>query len=84
MYRCVCFYFRVTDDGLQTRAHLETQLAASLALKSPQEYRQCLLSYIRFLARFVHYIFISFICFVSLSCVSSIDLEYSILLLTLC
>ncbi|CAD6214841.1 unnamed protein product [Miscanthus lutarioriparius] len=42
---------RVTDDGLQTRAHLETQLAASLALKSPQEHRQCLLSYIRFLAR---------------------------------
>lgn len=42
---------RVTDDGVQTRAHLETQLAASLALKSPQEYRQCLLSYIRFLAR---------------------------------
>ncbi|WVZ72628.1 hypothetical protein U9M48_021055 [Paspalum notatum var. saurae] len=36
---------RVTDDGLQTRAHLETQLAASLALKSAQEYRQCLLSY---------------------------------------
>jgi len=47
------FCFRVTDDGLQTRAHLETQLAASLALKSPQEYRQCLLSYIRFLARLV-------------------------------
>ncbi|CAD6240195.1 unnamed protein product [Miscanthus lutarioriparius] len=42
---------RVTDDGLQTRAHLETQLASSLALKSAQEYRQCLLSYIRFLAR---------------------------------
>ncbi|KAL6656508.1 hypothetical protein ACP70R_007334 [Stipagrostis hirtigluma subsp. patula] len=42
---------RVTDDGVQTRAHLETQLAASLALKSPQEYRQYLLSYIRFLAR---------------------------------
>ncbi|CAL5090281.1 unnamed protein product [Urochloa decumbens] len=42
---------RVTDDRVQTRAHLETQLAASLALKSPQEYRQCLLSYIRFLAR---------------------------------
>lgn len=42
---------RVTDDGVQTRAHLETQLAASLALKSPQEYRQCLLAYIRFLAR---------------------------------
>ncbi|KAM0899457.1 hypothetical protein ACQ4PT_021315 [Festuca glaucescens] len=42
---------RVTDDGVQTRAHLETQLAASLALKSSQEYRQHLLSYIRFLAR---------------------------------
>ncbi|KAJ1282222.1 hypothetical protein BS78_03G035000 [Paspalum vaginatum] len=42
---------RVTDDGLQTCAHLETQLAASLALKSAQEYRQCLLSYVRFLAR---------------------------------
>ncbi|KAM7272396.1 hypothetical protein ACFE04_027059 [Oxalis oulophora] len=42
---------RVTDDGMQTRAHLEAQLASSLALKSPNEYRQCLLSYIRFLAR---------------------------------
>lgn len=42
---------RVTDDGVQTRAHLEAQLASSLALKSPTEYRQCLLSYIRFLAR---------------------------------
>ncbi|KAJ6816368.1 protein HIRA isoform X1 [Iris pallida] len=42
---------RVTDDGVQTRAHLETQLASALALKSPSEYRQCLLSYIRFLAR---------------------------------
>uniref|UniRef100_A0ACD5XVR1 Uncharacterized protein n=1 Tax=Avena sativa TaxID=4498 RepID=A0ACD5XVR1_AVESA len=42
---------RVTDDGVQTRGHLETQLAASLALKSSQEYRQHLLSYIRFLAR---------------------------------
>ncbi|XAR60118.1 hypothetical protein NMG60_11033370 [Bertholletia excelsa] len=42
---------RVTDDGVQTRAHLETQLASALALKSPNEYRQCLLSYIRFLAR---------------------------------
>ncbi|CAI0398255.1 unnamed protein product [Linum tenue] len=42
---------RVTDDGIQTRAHLEAQLASSLALKSPNEYRQCLLSYIRFLAR---------------------------------
>ncbi|KAK8970708.1 Protein HIRA [Platanthera guangdongensis] len=42
---------RVTDDGVQTRSHLETQLASSLALKSPKEYRQCLLAYIRFLAR---------------------------------
>ncbi|KAI4334258.1 hypothetical protein L6164_018969 [Bauhinia variegata] len=42
---------RVTDDGVQTRAHLEAQLASSLALGSPNEYRQCLLSYIRFLAR---------------------------------
>ncbi|XP_057955872.1 protein HIRA isoform X2 [Malania oleifera] len=42
---------RVTDDGVQTRAHLEAQLASSLALESASEYRQCLLSYIRFLAR---------------------------------
>ncbi|KAK1263511.1 Protein HIRA [Acorus gramineus] len=42
---------RVTGDGVQTRAHLEAQLASTLALKSPNEYRQCLLSYIRFLAR---------------------------------
>ncbi|KAL8217141.1 hypothetical protein R6Q57_023978 [Mikania cordata] len=42
---------RVTDDGVQTRAHLEAQLASALLLKSPNEYRQCLLSYIRFLAR---------------------------------
>ncbi|XP_073014379.1 protein HIRA-like isoform X1 [Typha latifolia] len=42
---------RVADDGVQTRAHLETQLASSLSLKSPHEYRQCLLSYVRFLAR---------------------------------
>ncbi|XP_044482710.1 protein HIRA-like isoform X2 [Mangifera indica] len=42
---------RVTDDGVQTRAHLESQLASSLAMRSPNEYRQCLLSYIRFLAR---------------------------------
>ncbi|XP_023756862.1 protein HIRA [Lactuca sativa] len=42
---------RVTDDGVQTRAHLESQLASALSLKSPNEYRQCLLSYIRFLAR---------------------------------
>lgn len=42
---------RLTDDGMQTRAHLEAQLASSLALESCNEYRQCLLSYIRFLAR---------------------------------
>ncbi|GLT48744.1 hypothetical protein SLA2020_223520 [Shorea laevis] len=42
---------RITDDGVQTRVHLEAQLASSLALKSPNEYRQCLLSYIRFLTR---------------------------------
>ncbi|GKU93865.1 hypothetical protein SLEP1_g7424 [Rubroshorea leprosula] len=42
---------RITDDGVQTRAHLEAQLASSLALKSPNEYHQCLLSYIRFLTR---------------------------------
>ncbi|KAE8656743.1 Protein HIRA [Hibiscus syriacus] len=41
---------RVTD-GVQTRAHLEAQLASSLALKSPNEYRHGLLSYVRFLAR---------------------------------
>lgn len=48
---------RVTDDGVQTRAHLETQLASALALRSPNEYRQCLLSYIRFLARLVYFCF---------------------------
>ncbi|GAU45587.1 hypothetical protein TSUD_273870 [Trifolium subterraneum] len=42
---------RMTDDGVQTRAHLEAQLASSLALGSANEYRQCLLSYVRFLAR---------------------------------
>ncbi|KAL8130119.1 hypothetical protein V2J09_019274 [Rumex salicifolius] len=42
---------RVTDDGMQTRAHLESQLASALALQSANEYRQCLLSYVRFLAR---------------------------------
>ncbi|KAL2511099.1 histone chaperone HIRA [Abeliophyllum distichum] len=42
---------RVTDDGLQTRAHLEAQLASAIALKSSSEYHQCLMSYIRFLAR---------------------------------
>jgi len=43
---------RMTDDGVQTRAHLEAQLASSLALGSANEYRQCLLSYVRFLARY--------------------------------
>ncbi|GMG98458.1 hypothetical protein Nepgr_000298 [Nepenthes gracilis] len=42
---------RVTDDGMQTRAHMEAQLESTLALKSPTEYHQCLLSYIRFLSR---------------------------------
>ncbi|XP_075521978.1 protein HIRA-like isoform X1 [Primulina tabacum] len=42
---------RATDDGVQTRAHLEAQLASALALKSPMEYRQCIISYVRFLAR---------------------------------
>ncbi|KAL2899482.1 Protein HIRA [Bienertia sinuspersici] len=42
---------RVADDGMQTRSHLEAQLASALALKSPNEYRQCLLSYVRYLAR---------------------------------
>ncbi|KAI3884724.1 hypothetical protein MKX03_033577, partial [Papaver bracteatum] len=41
----------VTDNGVQKRAYLETQLASSLALKSPNEYCQFLLSYIRILAR---------------------------------
>jgi hypothetical protein len=50
-FTCGGSVFRVTDDGVQTRAHLEAQLESSLALKSPNEYRQCLLSYIRFLAR---------------------------------
>ncbi|KAK6119852.1 hypothetical protein DH2020_046399 [Rehmannia glutinosa] len=47
----VLLWCRVTDDGMQTRAHLEAQLASALALNSPTEYRQCLLSYVRFLAR---------------------------------
>lgn len=42
---------RIADDGVQTRAHLESQFASSLALESPNEYRQCLLAYVRFLAR---------------------------------
>lgn len=42
---------RIADDGMQTRAHLEAQLASALALKSATEYRQCLLAYVRYLAR---------------------------------
>lgn len=42
---------RIADDGVQTRAHLESQFASSLALESPNEYRHCLLAYVRFLAR---------------------------------
>eukprot|EP01018_Ginkgo_biloba_P012645 Gb_02983 [translate_table: standard] len=41
----------LSEDKMQTRAHLEAQLASALALKSPIEYRQCLLSYSRCLAR---------------------------------
>ncbi|KAJ1698774.1 hypothetical protein LUZ63_007286 [Rhynchospora breviuscula] len=39
------------DEVVQTRAHLEAQLASALALESPKEYLQCLLSYVRFLTR---------------------------------
>ncbi|CAO2824764.1 unnamed protein product [Amaranthus hypochondriacus] len=42
---------RVADDGLQTRSQLEAQLASALTLKSANEYRQCLVSYVRHLAR---------------------------------
>ncbi|KAM7496911.1 hypothetical protein LguiA_021325 [Lonicera macranthoides] len=42
---------RVSDDGVQTCGHLEAQLASALALKSPDEYRHSLVSYIRYLAR---------------------------------
>ncbi|PIA28331.1 hypothetical protein AQUCO_07200174v1 [Aquilegia coerulea] len=42
---------RVTDDDVQSRAHLEAQLASSLALNSSNEYHRCLLSYVRYLAR---------------------------------
>lgn len=60
--KCLTFgwvcWFRVTDDGVQTRAHSEAQLASAQALQSPNEYRQCLLSYIRFLARFVVLLFL--------------------------
>ncbi|XP_057549293.1 protein HIRA-like isoform X2 [Amaranthus tricolor] len=41
----------VADDGMQTRSHLEAQLASALTLKSANEYRQCLMSYVRYLAR---------------------------------
>lgn len=40
-----------SEDKMQTRAHLEAQIASAMALKSPIEYRQCLLSYTRCLAR---------------------------------
>ncbi|XP_057850963.2 protein HIRA isoform X2 [Cryptomeria japonica] len=41
----------LSEDKMQTRAHLEARLAAALALKSAVEYRQCLLAYSRCLAR---------------------------------
>lgn len=56
----ICCY-RMTDDGVQTRAHLEAQLESSLALKSPHEYRQCLLSYIRILARYTTFLYFYFL-----------------------
>lgn len=52
---------------MQTRAHLETQMASALALKSPNEYRQWLLSYIRFLARWLTSN-TSLICFIIYFC----------------
>ncbi|KAH7434805.1 hypothetical protein KP509_06G035200 [Ceratopteris richardii] len=43
---------RITnEDTSTTRAHLESQMASSIALKSPQDYQNFLLAYTRFLAR---------------------------------
>ncbi|EFJ23133.1 hypothetical protein SELMODRAFT_267866 [Selaginella moellendorffii] len=39
------------NEKYQTRAHLEDQLAAALALKSAEEYKRHLISYTRFLTR---------------------------------
>ncbi|KAJ7568686.1 hypothetical protein O6H91_01G044100 [Diphasiastrum complanatum] len=39
------------DEKCQTRAHLEAQMAAALALESAAEYRRYLLAYTRFLTR---------------------------------
>ncbi|GBG66406.1 hypothetical protein CBR_g60059 [Chara braunii] len=39
------------DSKQATRAHLETMLASALALQSPQEYKSCLLAYVRHLTR---------------------------------
>ncbi|KAJ7559671.1 hypothetical protein O6H91_04G095700 [Diphasiastrum complanatum] len=41
----------VTDEECQTRAHLETQMAAALALESAAEYRRYLQAYTRCLTR---------------------------------
>ncbi len=37
-------------SGAAGRAHLETNMAASLALQSPAEYKRWLLTYVRHLA----------------------------------
>ena len=47
------FLFQGLQMMVCRHVHLETQSAASMALKSPHEYHQCLLSYIWFLARLV-------------------------------
>lgn len=41
----------LSEDKSSTRAHLESQLASALALKSPEDYQHLLLAYARFLAR---------------------------------
>jgi len=47
------FLFQGLQMMVCRHVHLETQSAASMALKSPHEYHQRLLSYIWFLARLV-------------------------------
>lgn len=41
----------MNEDKSTTRAHLESQMASAVALKSPQDYQNFLLAYTRFLAR---------------------------------
>lgn len=40
-----------SEEKCSTRAHLESQMASALALKSPEDYQRSLLAYARFLAR---------------------------------